>query len=166
MARNNINDNRPSLWQAWKSSSILSLFALGYARPFFSFTHAKSVYRYFAENASKVDRQVMLSAARYKKISSTRFDLIFSTITERVYVEGFRFNRRSQKKIIIYFSWPSTKQRTQLDGNRTISRFAAFVLLVKLATPARWCNLECLFGKFAPQLLKNSWEVLYYFMFA
>lgn len=49
---------------------------------------------------------------------------------------------------------PESRQCSSLNGYRTTPTLATCFLLHRLAIPARWIDMEALFGKFAPQLEK------------
>lgn len=145
MAANNDNENRPNLWQSRRSSSCLSLFSIGPARPFLPFNHANSALQQFAANMSKAERRVFLSAAQSEEIPSPSFEFSLFIMPDRAYLELFRFNRRSLEKFIRLLSWPAIKQCTELNGYQTTSRLATSIVIARLAASACWCDLQCLF---------------------
>lgn len=131
MPLNNSNENRPSSRFRRRSASQLALFC--------------------AERA-RLNWQLALAGVRSKEISNCSFDYDLSMMTDRRYLELFRFIRRSLEEIIRLFARPETKRRTAYIGYTNTSKLAGCLILARLSAPARWCDLERLFGRFAPQL--------------
>jgi hypothetical protein len=57
-------------------------------------------------------------------------------------------------------AWPEGKRATSRNRYAVTPMLACCVVLRRLATPARWSDLEHLFGKHAPQLSEIFWEAL------
>lgn len=122
--------------------------------------------RQFANDTSEAERQMALSCIRSNEISNSSFDFNLSMMTDRSCLELFRFNHANLNKIVPLLAWPEAKRRTTRNAYRTTPTIAACVLLRRLATPARWVDLEVLFGKFAAQLAEIFREALQLFLSA
>ena len=110
--------------------------------------------------------EVMRHIQRSERISYTTFEVNLGMFTNEACAALFRFGQGELQKIVKIMSWPADKRCTNGNGYSVNPTLAACVVLRHLATPARWYDIERLFGKFSPQLAEILREALDHFMTA
>lgn len=108
--------------------------------------------------------ELLLLDARTKEINDTSFAFNFGNLTDLACVQLFRFKRDAILLIVSLVGWPVQKTRTTMNGYKADPLMATCIVLRRMATADRWCDLELLFGKHAPQLSELCREALKTFM--
>lgn len=163
MPFNRLRDNNPSKWSQRATTWTRNLTVLASIRRRRKLPEA--LY-HCAASMVESNGEVMRHIRRSIKISHTNFAVNLSMFTNEACVALFRFGQRDLEKVINVMSWPSGKRRTNGNQYAVNPQLAACVVLRRLATPARWFDLEALFGKFSPQLAEIFREALDHFMTA
>lgn len=113
------------------------------------------------EQAAQAEERMSL---RSNEISQSTFIYQFEQLSDLGCVQLFRFCRRDFNRLVAHIGWPAYRTKTKRNGYRVDPFLATGVLLRRLATPDRWCDLELLFGKFSAQLAEIFREVLQCFV--
>lgn len=104
------------------------------------------------------------SMMRNKRISELDFSFNFNAFTNLDCLHHFRFEKRHVSDLVSVMGWPPTKLRTTRNRYRVTPILATCTVLRRLSAPARWRDLEELFGKHGPQLSEIFWEAVEFFL--
>lgn len=127
-------------------------------------TTTRQALLYSAVMHAESTNELQLLDARSREIRMSSFSANFHSLTDMGCVQLFRFRRTDIMRLVPIIAWPPTQRRTRYNGYATDPLMATCIVLRRLATPARWCDLELLFGKHGPQLSIIFREALGIFM--
>ena len=108
-------------------------------------TSTNSIMR-VAYTAFTKRKEVELLFDTRRHISSSAFSLNFNGLTEGDALLHFRFRKQDIIRMIEAISWPSDKRANTGNIFSVTPLLANFDTLCRLASPARWKDLEILLG--------------------
>lgn len=117
-----------------------------------------------AENYRDAVQQLEKLSLMSLEISTTQFSYKFELLSDLGCTQLFRFCRKDVMRMIPVMAWPEEKRKTSMNGYSVNPLLATCVVLRRLTTPDRWCDLECLFGKFSSQLAEIFRDGLNHFV--
>lgn len=85
-------------------------------------------------------------------------------LTDRACVTLFRFKRSDLSRIATAIAWPTTQPHTSRNRYAVCPMLVACLLLRRMASPARWNDLELLFYLHTSHLSETFWEGLDHFV--
>lgn len=106
-------------------------------------------------NAKREHENVTLLVRRRRHVRASSFNL--NSYSESQMLMDFRFKVPEVKKITDALGWSGTSTRR---GYVCDPILACCILLFRLATTQRWCDMEVKFGMFACQLSEVFWEMV------
>lgn len=101
---------------------------------------------------------------RSNRISTADFSFNFNSFSEASCLSLFRFRKADLIRVVRLIGWPQEKVHTSRNRYSVSPILACCVMLRRIATPARWRDLEELFGKHGPQLSEIFWEAVVHFL--
>ena len=111
--------------------------------------------------ASKMHRNIQGEhnwLVRNSRISLTEFSFNFNGYGDHECMLHFRFIRSDVIRLMAAVAWPVEKTCTSRNRYRTTPILATCIVLWRLACPARWVDLELMFGERRPHLSEIYWE--------
>lgn len=96
----------------------------------------------------KTEQKLRLGTSRYEEGSSMSFDTNLSMMSDRVCLDLFRFKRPNIERIVALLAWPDAKRPTYFIRYNSTPKLSVCIMLARLATPDRLCDMENVFGKF------------------
>lgn len=95
---------------------------------------------------------------RTTAISMTRFDIVFSNLSDEDSLSFFRFRKKEIKKIaaiLVEDKWSTVRNQYS-----TTPLLSLCVVLRRMATPFRWRDVERFFGKHSSHVSEIFWETV------
>lgn len=114
----------------------------------------------FADNRTDV-RNLL---ARRNRISAASFAYNFNALSDADCLSHFRFRKEHVQRLFSALAWPSLQSATKRSRYSVNSCLATCIILRRLASPARWRDLEEFFGKHASALSEIFWEGIEHFV--
>lgn len=96
--------------------------------------------------------------SRQNRISLTAFSFSFNRFRDLECLIHFRFRKIDVIRLVQLMGWPAEKLRAARNRYAVSPLLCCCILLRRLATPARWTDVQLCFGKDAPQLSEMFWE--------
>ena len=101
---------------------------------------------------------------RNQRIHWTHFAFNFNSMTDASSLSLFRFRKKDVIRMVEAVAWPSSQVATARNRYSCSRILVTCVLLRRLCSPARWRDMELLFGRHAAQLSEIFWEGLEQFL--
>lgn len=112
------------------------------------------------QRMAQEEKERGLQLARRNRIGLSQFSFNFNSLTENDTLLQFRFRKVDVMRMIDAVSWPPFKSHTCRNRFAVTPLLATCIILRRLSSPARWKDLEMLFGKHSSQLSEIFWEGL------
>jgi hypothetical protein len=93
-------------------------------------------------------------------ISITRFPFTFGSLSDADSLFQFRFKRTDVLRMVNAVGWPDGMTHTTRNRYEVCPLLVTCVILRSAASPGRWRDSECLFGKQQSQHSEIFWEGL------
>eukprot|EP00171_Calliarthron_tuberculosum_P002573 IDg2573t1 len=110
------------------------------------------------------ERELGLQLARRNRISVSNFSFNFNALSDGDALREFRFRKQHVLDMVCVLDWPEGRTHTRRNRFSVTPLLSTCVILRRMATPARWKDLEYLFGKHASQLSEVFWEAMEVFL--
>lgn len=121
----------------------------------FSTTNALLVV---ARNFHRAQSNIENLLIRSNRISISSFTFNFNKFSDYDCLSYFRFRKEDISRVMNATAWPTEKTLTSRNRYAVNPVLSTCILLRRLASPARWRDLEEMFGKHASQLSEIFWE--------
>ena len=97
---------------------------------------------------------------RYNCISVSDFSFNFNALGDQQCLILFLFKKKHVLRMVAAVSWPPMKRSTSRNRYAVTSILVTCLVLRRVSSPARWTDLEMIFGKIQPHLSEIYWEAL------
>lgn len=118
---------------------------------------------HFAQKYIEEENEQIRYSIHRERIASRGWDLFYDNLTDRAFLELFRFRRKEFERLseVVGFQdgTHTKKNRYAVDPI-----FSTAIVLRRLASPARWCDLNNLFFRHSSHLSEIFWETIEHFM--
>lgn len=121
---------------------------------------------YVAGRFQSLDQDLQNQLARRNRISATSFLFNFNAYSDADCLFYFRFRNTDICRLVVALAWPEGQTKTDRNRYAVSPIIATCIMLRRLASPARWRDLEAMFGKHASQLSEIFWEGIEHFVAA
>jgi len=122
-----------------------------------SVVHSARFYRRYA-----VELQHYILRAR--AISTTQFSFNFNSLTDAMSLSLFRFRKEDVVRMVRAIAWPGQWTKTKRNRYACDPILVTCLILRRVSSPARWVDMEVLFGRHGSQMSEIFWEGLEHFL--